>query len=323
MRKEKNFKILPLILAAFILVLIVSGCRTNEGASSEILSSSTSSETAQSKAEVSSEIAVSEPDSVTISSNISKTESISSGKETEQSSSSKQMVSENNSSKQTASKSTASKQAAWKNSSTAVHTHTFKTEKSEATCIVSGYIKKTCACGESSYERINALGHDLGEWKITKQPTATSEGQRKRVCSRCKYEAVETLGKLSAATSNEQLCQEVFRLVNEERAKAGLSALTYYTAGQAAANKRADEIQTLFSHTRPNGTTCFTVFDEFGLTGFRWYAENIAMGQISPAQVMNSWMNSEGHRANILSPNATGITIGVKNNHWVQLFVGA
>lgn len=118
--------------------------------------------------------------------------------------------------------------------------------------------------------------------------------------------------------------EQVVKLVNEERAKAGLSALTLDTSLTAAANTRAKEIKELFSHTRPNGSSFSTVLKEHGVT-YRGSGENIAWGQKTPEQVMNGWMNSEGHRANILNRNFKNIGIGYFQdengvNHWVQLF---
>ena len=95
----------------------------------------------------------------------------------------------------------------------------------------------------------------------------------------------------------------------------------------AVAQLRAEETVQSFSHTRPNGTSCFTAIQEAGISG-RTMGENIAAGQNSPASVMNSWMNSEGHRANILNGDFTSIGIGyVKSgsgygHYWVQMFMG-
>lgn len=118
--------------------------------------------------------------------------------------------------------------------------------------------------------------------------------------------------------------EQVVKLVNEERAKAGLSPLTLDADITAAANIRAQEIKQLFSHTRPDGSSFSTVLKEQGIS-FRGSGENIAWGQKSPEQVMNGWMNSEGHRANILNKNFKNIGVGYYQdengvNHWVQLF---
>jgi len=113
------------------------------------------------------------------------------------------------------------------------------------------------------------------------------------------------------------------QLVNLERANAGLPALTTLLALTAAANVRAQEIKQVFSHTRPDGTNCFTVLSGIphGTAG-----ENIAAGQPMPAAVMQTWMNSDGHRANILDSHYTTIGVGVYISggmvYWVQEFIG-
>jgi len=119
--------------------------------------------------------------------------------------------------------------------------------------------------------------------------------------------------------------EQVVALVNEERAKAGLPALTIDATLQEAALARAKETVTLFSHTRPNGTSCFTILQEYGIS-YRYAGENIAYGQRSPEEVVNAWMNSEGHRANIMSANFTTIGIGYYQTangtkYWSQLFI--
>lgn len=121
--------------------------------------------------------------------------------------------------------------------------------------------------------------------------------------------------------------QKVLDLVNVERAKYGLQPLVMGDANlTAAAQKRAEEIATVNSHTRPDGTKCFTVLKEFGVkdapTG-----ENAAWGSVSPEEVVKAWMNSEGHRANILDPEARKMGVGYYYNsssswghQWIQLF---
>ena len=120
--------------------------------------------------------------------------------------------------------------------------------------------------------------------------------------------------------------QQVVDLVNAERAKVGLSALSTMPQAEAAAQVRATEIISSFSHTRPNGTSCFTALDEQGAK-YMASGENIAAGQATPADVMNSWMNSPGHKANILNPKFTKIGIGYAEGgsyrtNWTQMFVG-
>ena len=132
----------------------------------------------------------------------------------------------------------------------------------------------------------------------------------------------------NASTSNDQISQyidEVIRLVNVERNKAGLPSLTKNDKACTVANVRANEIVTSFSHTRPNGKDCFSVLSEYNIS-YRASGENIAMGQKTPAEVMEAWMNSSGHRANILSANFTEIGVGVVYSqgryYWAQMFLG-
>lgn len=130
------------------------------------------------------------------------------------------------------------------------------------------------------------------------------------------------------SNSTYEFMNEVVRLCNIERANEGLSPLTLDATLTKGAMIRADEIVTSFSHTRPNGDSCFTVLKDVGAS--YWYAgENIAAGQTTPKAVVSSWMNSEGHRANILSENFNKIGIGyvyssgdLYGHYWVQVFTG-
>ena len=116
---------------------------------------------------------------------------------------------------------------------------------------------------------------------------------------------------------------QVVALVNAERAKYGLSALKADSRVQQAAQVRAAETVQSFSHTRPNGSSFSTALTEAGVSYTR-SGENIAYGQSTPQQVVNAWMNSSGHRANILNESFTTIGVGytVVNGtaYWAQLF---
>lgn len=128
-------------------------------------------------------------------------------------------------------------------------------------------------------------------------------------------------------TSDEDIndfAAQVVDLVNAERVKAGLSELKMDADITAATNVRAKEIKQSFSHTRPNGSSFSTALTEQGIS-YRGSGENIAWGQKSPEQVMDGWMNSDGHRANILNKNFKNIGVGYYQdekgvNYWVQLF---
>ena len=118
---------------------------------------------------------------------------------------------------------------------------------------------------------------------------------------------------------------EVVTLVNQERAKYGLSALSVDETLMKAAQKRAIETVTSFSHTRPNGSKFSTVLSEYGVS-YRTSGENIAYGQKTPQDVVTAWMNSSGHRANILNSSYTKIGVGCYKSgstyYWSQLFIG-
>ena len=126
----------------------------------------------------------------------------------------------------------------------------------------------------------------------------------------------------AAAADTSGYAAEVARLVNGERAKAGLPALAADTALNAAAQLRAQEITVSFKHARPGGREWYTVLEDCDIP-YRRAAENIAYGQKTPADVVNAWMNSPGHKDNILG-DYTKIGVGVyeKNGviYWSQLF---
>ena len=128
----------------------------------------------------------------------------------------------------------------------------------------------------------------------------------------------------------EELAAEVVRLVNVERAKEGLAPLGTYDSLTRAAQIRAPEIVTLFSHDRPDGTSCFTAMDQTGAKkGAYTWGENIAAGNATAAATVEQWMNSPGHRANILNAKFTHIGVGYQHSagstyghYWVQMFTG-
>ena len=122
--------------------------------------------------------------------------------------------------------------------------------------------------------------------------------------------------------------QEVVNLVNKERAKYGLSALkSNASLANVATIKSQDMIdKNYFDHTSPTYGSPFDMMKQFGIS-YKTAGENIAMGQKTPTEVVNAWMNSPGHRANILNENFTQIGVGVAKNskgqlYWTQMFIG-
>lgn len=131
-----------------------------------------------------------------------------------------------------------------------------------------------------------------------------------------------------------EFANRVLELVNIERANAGVAPLVLDEALCNAANMRAIEMDRTgeLSHTRPGGRECFTVVDYCNI-GYMMCGENIAAGQPTPEDVVNGkygWMSSEGHKANILSPEYTkmglGYSVGLSNGQysgfWAQEFAG-
>lgn len=119
--------------------------------------------------------------------------------------------------------------------------------------------------------------------------------------------------------------KEVVELTNKERAKQGLKALSVDSKLSKSARAKSQDMKdkNYFSHTSPTYGSPFDQMKQFGIT-YKSAGENIAQGQRSPQEVVTAWMNSEGHRANILNKSYTHIGVGyVKSgNYWTQQFIG-
>ena len=128
----------------------------------------------------------------------------------------------------------------------------------------------------------------------------------------------------SADTATRAYEAEVVRLVNIERAKKGLSPLVEDWQLSRVARYKSQDMRDLgyFSHTSPTYGSPFQMMKSFGIS-YRTAGENIARGYKSPADVVIGWMNSSGHRANILSPSFTHIGVGYEQdgNYWTQMFI--
>lgn len=118
--------------------------------------------------------------------------------------------------------------------------------------------------------------------------------------------------------------QEVIRLVNEIRSENGLNPLAYdWELARVARFKSQDmKDNRYFSHTSPTYGSPFQMIKDFGIS-FRSAGENIARGYATPQAVVQGWMNSSGHRANILNANYTHIGVGYvsSGNYWTQMFI--
>ena len=123
----------------------------------------------------------------------------------------------------------------------------------------------------------------------------------------------------------DSLGQEIFKLTNAERVKNGVTALNYNKDFQDVADLRAKEIVEVFAHIRPNGQDCFSAFhDNYQIGGENIIKADAPIG--SAENIVNSWMNSEGHRENILLKEFTSIAVGVYEKddviYAVQIFIG-
>jgi uncharacterized YkwD family protein len=122
--------------------------------------------------------------------------------------------------------------------------------------------------------------------------------------------------------------EQVLQLVNAERSKHGLQPLKMSEELRSIANLKSKDMadKHYFDHTSPTYGSPFQMLQDFGVH-YSAAGENIAAGQRSPEEVMNSWMNSSGHRANILNKNFDTIGIGFYQGgsygtYWTQLFTG-
>lgn len=130
-----------------------------------------------------------------------------------------------------------------------------------------------------------------------------------------------------AATSLGAYENQVVTLVNQERAKAGLAPLKINTKLAGVAERKAEDLRdkNYFAHNSPTYGSPFDMMKQFGIT-YTSAGENIAKGQKTPAEVMNGWMNSPGHKANIMNANYTEIGVGYVTDsngttYWVQHFI--
>ncbi len=168
---------------------------------------------------------------------------------------------------------------------------------------VRGYSSSTKAYGVMNKTGVSIYVKDSDEVRptITPEPTDTPEPD----------------DEVDHATP-EQKAQEVFKLVNTERMKAGLQPYKYDLRLEKAAMVRAKEIAVKFSHIRPDGRNSSTAVSEAGAgcpSG-----ENIGMGTSSAPEIMQAWMDSLGHKIAILSKSSTHIGVGYYKGHWVQVF---
>lgn len=205
------------------------------------------------------------------------------------------------------------------------HSYTSKITKT-ATCTQTGTRTYTCKCGKSYTEHISKKNHTSSNWKVVKEASYTAEGKRQKICTVCKTVlAVDTIAKLTpdSVETYANCREEMLSLVNQERQKAGLKPLELYDAiNETAQIKAKDLYETgVFDHGSSNLGYFNNQYDKAGLL-YTAGGENIAKGYTTVESVMTGWLNSQGHRANILSAEFTHLGVGYYKGYWVQQFIG-
>ena len=188
------------------------------------------------------------------------------------------------------------------------------------------YVASSYLMDEASYQAMIAEEEAAA---LAAQQAAAEQAAAEQAAA--EQAAQQAAAEQAAQQQQQQVAQgdykaQVVAIMNQERANAGVGGISQNASLDAVAQIRAQEIAQSFSHTRPNGTSCFTVLDEGGIA-YMTAGENIAAGYGDPASVMSGWMNSPGHRANILNGSFGQVGIGYYTDpnsgygtYWVQIF---
>lgn len=132
---------------------------------------------------------------------------------------------------------------------------------------------------------------------------------------------------LNVKVEENSTANEILTLVNQERAKVGVAPLKLSSELNSIANERAVESSNYFSHTRPNGESCFSIFEDNDID-YSYCGENLAAGNSTAKETVEQWINSPGHYANMIDPEFTELGVGFYHDdnstykyYWVQVFV--
>ena len=186
-----------------------------------------------------------------------------------------------------------------------------------------------CLTGNCSYDDIKELIGKLGILPDNEQCTDCKDESNASVetndLNDVTGEEVKTSEPVQESSSVSEYEQKVVDLVNDIRVKNGLSALKLNNKLSEVARMKSQDMKDkrYFSHNSPTYGSPFDMMKQFGIS-YRTAGENIAMGQQTPEIVVNAWMNSEGHRANILNASFKEIGVGYVSdgNYWTQMFIG-
>ncbi len=177
------------------------------------------------------------------------------------------------------------------------------------------------------YGTANMPAQQLKQAPPQKQTTAAAPAKTAAAPATKTVPAGNTAAAAPASANIGAYEQQVVDLVNKERAAAGLSALKVNTKLAGMAEKKAEDLRdnNYFDHQSPTYGSPFDMMRQFGIS-YTSAGENIAKGQRTPDEVMNGWMNSPGHRANIMNADYTEIGVGYVTDgsgtgYWVQEFI--
>ncbi len=173
--------------------------------------------------------------------------------------------------------------------------------------------------------KITVKGKDTGSAQIKVYTKGYSKTTMETVTVNVTGKSVSTSTSTSKGSSSSSIEEQVLELVNAERKANGKSAVVLDSKLNEVAQLRANELLKNLSHVRPDGTSCFTAFEDKGVK-YDHASENIAAGQRTAEELMDSWMSSTGHKDNILSSDAEKMGIALVRTstgygyYWVQVF---
>ena len=191
-------------------------------------------------------------------------------------------------------------------------------------------------CSMQTVSAANTFGDVNGDGKFTIRDvshiaTSIAKGKGSSLSSEADFNKdgkkdIRDAAFMASFISKKPTFEEMLKQVNKVRSKVGASALKLDDKLCAAAMLRAQEIVDAFSHTRPDGSDCFTIFKKYGIT-YSYAGENIAAGNKTVTDTMDQWINSEGHYKNMINGNFGKLGVGVVSSsnsyygtYWVQMF---
>nr|WP_319487664.1 CAP domain-containing protein [uncultured Caproiciproducens sp.] len=201
------------------------------------------------------------------------------------------------------------------------------TNKSNCTAGTSCTVKSNCL---TSVNSANGTKYQItiGGKTYSCPNTSSSSNTASKPTSSSSSQGSTSSTPASTGGSYSSFQDQVVQLVNQERAANGLKALTVNSSLTKTATLKSEDMAKLnyFDHQSPTYGSPFDMMKQYGIS-YRSAGENIAMGQTTPQQVMQGWMNSSGHRANILNSSFTQIGVGIAKNAqgqyiWTQQFIG-